>query len=126
MAAKNFSTPRCYVREQIEVPVSFAPAGGGAPTAIQGAGIASVARTAAGTFLVTFKDKFMQLVSATGTIQLNAAGDSDVQIGAVDLSAKTAVVRTMTAGAAADIAANANNRVNLLFVFRNSSIPTGS
>lgn len=99
---------------------SFAPAGVGAPTALKGRGISSVVRTGVGTYLVTFDEPYFDLVSAQATLQLNAAADSDVQFGAYDPVAKTLVVRIQTAGAVADIAANANNRVNFNLVFKNS------
>lgn len=107
-------------REIVEVSGSFAPAGTGAPTAVRGTGF-TVSRTGVGTFRVTFDRVFPLLVSAQATLQLSASADTQAQLGAVDLTAKTAVIRTITAGSDADISANANNRVNFTFKFRNSS-----
>jgi hypothetical protein len=121
MASRTTNPVRALTRELILVVGSFAPAGTGAPTTVQGKGF-TVSRTGVGTFLLTLADKYAALVAATGTLQLLAAANSDVQFGAYDASAKTLVVRTMTAGAAADIAADANNRVHFDLTFRNSSI----
>lgn len=105
-----------------DVAFSFAPAGTGAPTSVEGKGVSTVTRTGVGTFLVTLQDAWNALVAATGTLQLSAAADSVVQFGDYSASAKTLVVRVLTAGAAADVAANANNRVHVSLTLRNSSV----
>ena len=107
--------------------ISFAPNGNGAvdQTSIRGRGVASVARTNVGLFTVTLSDQYPTLLSATATLQLASADDKcAANIGTVDLAAKTIVVRLYDISAAAltDVAADANNRVNLTLVLKNSSV----
>jgi hypothetical protein len=99
---------------------SFAPAGTGAPTASKGAGFTAT-RTGVGAFLLTFDQPYNHLVAATGNLQLAAAADSVVQFGNYDATAKTLVVRVLTAGVAADVAADANNRIHFDLTFKNSA-----
>lgn len=122
MASRNAFPGYNLGPELFTIHGSFAPNGTNPPAAasIEGA-LNSVTRTGAGLFLVTLKDQWLGLVAAIGALQLNVAGDSQVQFGAYDAAAKTLVVRILTAGAAADVAANANNRVHLALTFRNTS-----
>jgi len=94
---------------------SFAPNGAGAvdQSTIKGAWISSVARDNAGELTLTMVDAFARYEYVEAHLQMAAATDSCAQVGAVDLTAKTIKLHTLTAGAAADIAANANNRVNV-------------
>lgn len=107
-------------REQVFMAGSFAPAGTGAPTDLRGKGF-TVARTAVGTFVLTLDRVFSKLISGEATLQLAASADSQAQLGTVDLTAKTVVIRILTAGSDADIAANANNRVNFILVLGEST-----
>lgn len=121
MASRSFFPVKSLGRELVNAVGSFAPAGTGAVTAVKGKGF-TVARTGVGTFLVTFADKYAALVAANATLQLASAANSVMQVGTFDASAKTLVLRILTAGAAADVAADANNRVSFVVTFRNSSI----
>jgi hypothetical protein len=122
MAARMFSQLKILGNLRVVIAGSFAPDTANAPTTIRGNGF-TVARTAAGTFTITLRDKYVALDSALGTVQMNAATDLLAQFGAADVaSAKTVVLRTQTAATATDIAANANNRVNFALVLRNGSI----
>lgn len=108
--------------ETIFMPCSFAPNGTGAPASADFEGpINSVSRTGVGVFEVTFKDTWPDLLSCVPGVQLDALADTDVQIGSFTPSTRKLIVRVKTAGVAADIAANANNRINLLCVFRNTT-----
>lgn len=83
----------------------------------------SVARTGTGELTVTLEDSYPGLISAQVSLALNAAGDSKCQFGAIDVTtAKTVVIRTITGTSAADIAANANNRVHFCLILRNTSL----
>lgn len=108
-------------RRRVVVAGSFAPDTASAPTDLYGKGF-TVARTSAGIFTVTLEQIYGQLDSAIATLQLATAADQFAQVGAVSLSAKTFVIHTwdVSGNAVADIAANANNRVNFEFVFRAS------
>lgn len=121
MASRTTHVVKSLNRELVKVLGSFAPAAAGAVTTVKGKGF-TVARTGVGAFLVTFADKYNELVSGRASLQLNALADTDVIMGAYDASAKTLVLLVKTAGVAADIAANANNRIHFEISFRNSSI----
>lgn len=99
---------------------SFAPDTASAPTALKGAGF-SVVHTSTGVFTVTLDKQYAELVSANATLQLATAADTQCQIGSVSLSGKTFVINVLTAGTLADVAANANNRVNFVLVVRDST-----
>lgn len=101
---------------------SWAPAGTGAVTTVRGAGF-TVARSDVGVFTITFSEAYPSLAAANATVQLNASADTVAQIGAYTAASKTLVVRTLTAGSDADIAANANNRVNFICWFRKTGVP---
>jgi len=107
--------------EYVVVKGSFAPNGGSAIDATKNKGRGfSVARTGAGLFLITFEQVGYDLVEAEATLQVAASADSKAQLGTYDGTAKTLVVRTITGAAAADIAADANNRVNFSATFNQS------
>lgn len=105
-------TPDCRI-----IAGSFAPAGAGAVTAVNGSGF-TVARTAQGTFTVTLDEAARDLVAATATAQTSAADNYWAQVGDTDVStAKTLVIRLIDeTGTAQDLAANANNRVNFIII----------
>jgi hypothetical protein len=99
---------------------SFAPAGAGAVTDIKGAGVVSVARFAVGEFVI-FVAKHVELESLTLSLQLAAATDRFVMFAFHDVVPQGINIKvTDNAGAAADIAADANNRINFTAVIRNN------
>lgn len=107
--------------------ISFGPNGSSAvdQTTIRGRGVASVARTAAGVFTVTLQDVYPSCLSAVSTLQLANSDDKFVaNIGTIDLNAKTIIVRVydVSSAAFADVAADANNRINLTLVLKNSQV----
>jgi hypothetical protein len=109
----------------VAVQGSFAPNGGSAVSAASNKGKGwSVAHTSTGLFTITLEDVYPAMLSATATLQLATAADQFVQIGAIDLSAKTVQIRVwdVSAAAVADVAADANNRINFRLIFRNSSV----
>lgn len=115
-------------RDYVAVYFSFAPNGSSAisSTGNKGRGVDSVARTSAGVFTLTLSADYADLVYAAATVQLATAADMHAQIGtytAPTASANaTLVVRTIAVATETDIAANANNRVNVKLVFRKSSV----
>lgn len=122
MAARNLAPVRSLNRETVRIEGSFAPNGTSAVSASSRQGLGwSVVRSGVGVFTVTFTDKFASVIKASANLQLAASADSAAQVGTIDLSAKTMVIRVITAGSDADIAADANNRINFEVVFRNSS-----
>lgn len=107
---------------------SFAPNGAGAvdQTTINGRGIESVTRTGAGEFDVKLQDVYPQLLACTGNVRSNAAANLIVNFGAQTLTTATRTIRVRlidgATGAATDLAANANNRVNILLELSNTGL----
>lgn len=105
---------------------SFAPNGSSAVSSASNLGHGwSVARTSAGLFTITLEDAYVSLLSATATLQLATADDKLAQIGSCDVvSAKTVQIRIwdISDAAVADVAANANNRVNFVLCLKNSTV----
>lgn len=119
MGARTYQEIQTIGRNRVLIAGSFAPAAGGAPTAIVGAGIESIVRTAQGVFTITLRDVWNQCDAAKATLQLNAAAARSVQVGAINLANRTVVIRVIdAAGAEQDVAANPNNRVNFELIMR--------
>jgi uncharacterized membrane protein (DUF4010 family) len=118
MAIGPYFPQRSRNQDQIEIAGSFAPNAAGAVdnTVNEGIGF-QVARTGVGQFTITFKEKFIGLIAFLAMLQLNALADSDVQLGAYSQANKTVIINVKTAGVAADIAANANNRIHFVAKF---------
>jgi hypothetical protein len=107
------------------VPGSFAPNGSSAVSASSILGTAfSVARTSAGKFTITFNDTFNAILAVEASLQLVTADDKYMIVGEQDLTAKTLVlyVWDVSAGAATDVSANANNRIHFVVYFKNSTV----
>lgn len=107
---------------------SFAPNTAGTINAAsnKGKGFSVAYGGGTGLFTLTFTDKYSDLISITVTSQLASAAASHMNAGTYDASARTIVLRNYTAGSLANIAADANNRVNFIAVFRNSSVTSGT
>ena len=103
---------------------SFKPNGSSAVANADNTGTGfTVARGGTGSFTVTLDDKYPGLLSGQCSLALNAAADSKVQFGAIDVaSAKTVIINVITTASAADIAANANNRIHFCLMLRNTSL----
>ena len=84
-------------------------------------GVASIARSAQGVFLITMKSAHKRLLTAQATVQLSTAADLVAQFGDVSnlgTSTATTVVVRLNAGATpTDMAANANNSVSVTLIF---------
>jgi len=113
------------LKSPVTIAGSFAPNGSSAvaSASVKGKGF-TVARTGTGTFTVSFSDAFPKCISATASLQLASGDDKLVQVGAIDVAAKTMVLRVwdISGAAVADVAADANNRVNFNVVFSNSVV----
>ena len=97
------------------------------PLSFAGKGIASVVRNAtAGVFIVTLREEFAQLISATGTVQHVTAADFTVQFGAFSnvgtSSPVSFVLRTMTGATPTDITGNADSSVFFQIEFNDSGV----
>jgi len=119
MGARTYQDIKTIGRNRVQIQGSFAPDTANPPTAIVGAGVESVVRTAQGVFTVTLRDVWNQCDSAMATLQLNAAAARSIQVGAINLALRTVVIRVIdAAGAEQDVAANANNRINFELIMR--------
>ena len=126
MANRNFDMIQALGKGVKVIAGSFAPNGGSAVDAdsIKGKGF-SVARTSTGLFTITLQDAYTALLAGNATLQLTAADDKFVQIGAVDVvSAKTIQIRVwdISGAAVADVSAAAGNRINFELFLSNSSL----
>jgi len=103
--------------------IRFFPNGTSDPTytAQDVKGVASITRSAQGTWLITLQDTYKRLLSAQATIQMAAATDLVPQIGSVanlgTTSAVTVTVRANAVATATDVAQNANNSITLTLIF---------
>lgn len=125
MASRNTFRPRTLNPEAVCIMGSFAPNGSSAVAASSRKGRGwTVARTSTGLFTVTFTDKFNALLSATATLQLATPDDKAAQIGTWTASTKALQILVFDASAAAvaDVAADANDRINFVAWFMNSSL----
>lgn len=125
MGSRNTAPVAAINRGVVVIAGSFAPNGSSAVAAssVKGRGF-TVARSNTGLFVVTFTDKWKELLSATGGIQLASAGDQVLQFGDYDASASTIEIRVwdISGPGVADIAADTNNRINFCFVFQASNL----
>lgn len=125
MASRNTYRPRSLNPEAVCIAGSFAPNGSSAVSAAsrKGRGF-TVARTSTGLFTVTFTDKFAALLSATASLQQATAGDQTILVGTWTASTKALILTVwdISAAAVADVAADANNRINFVAWFQNSSL----
>lgn len=122
MAAHNLYLLKALLGGKIVVEGSFAPNGGSAIAATSNKGKGwTVARTSAGLFTVTFDAKYVDLLAAIATAQLATAADINAQVGTYTPASKTLTIRTIAVATETDVAANANNRINFICVFDNSS-----
>lgn len=85
--------------------------------------VSSVSRSGVGTYTITLAEKYLELRAITCQVQLSAAADTQVQItGATAVAgARTIGITILTAGVAADIAANAANLLHFIAVMRDSN-----
>lgn len=124
MGANNLYDPKVLGVGYVVAPFSFAPNGSSAvaQSSIQGEGIASVTRTGVGVFDVVLKSPWYQFQGYTPSLQLNADADSQITSWNYVASTRTLTIRVRTAAVAADIAANANNRIGGTLFLKNSSV----
>lgn len=104
MAERLLTQPYAYQPGVTLIQGSFVTAGTSAPTGAKGRGY-SVAYTTTGTYTITLTDTYNALLSAIVTYQNGTATDQFVQVGSVDLSARTIVIRVwdISGGAASDV-----------------------
>lgn len=126
MAEHSFDSVQILGRHKTLVAISWAPDTANPVTDVRvNQGTATVAYTSTGTYTITFGDKYKALLAGVATLQLASADDKFAQLGTYDAAAKTLVVRVLDASGAAvaEVAANANNRVNVLVLFDDATDP---
>ena len=125
MANRNFDDVQTLGKGIKVIAGSFAPNGSSAlsAAAVKGKGF-TVAYTSTGLYTLTLQDKYVDLISAVCQVQLAAGDDKYLQVGSYSAANKTLEIRCWDASGAAvaDIAANANNRINFVLVMKNSSV----
>lgn len=89
----------------------FAFNGAAAPTGIFGNWILSIVHTGTGIWTITLKPDFrgLQLIARLVALSLAASADANIHMGPYDRVAGTLVVRVLTAGSLADVAAGTDN-----------------
>jgi hypothetical protein len=105
----------------------FKPNGTSDPTSFDKSWIKSVGRSGVGAFTITLKDSmpvFRRLLGLQMHVQ--GPGESTIKSIAVSLSAKTITCQIYTAGAAADIAAGADNYAFVTLVVKADNTDDGS
>lgn len=126
MSRAQFSHLMTPAKGRILITGHFHPAAGGAPTGLVGEGVASIVRDGAGEFTLTLDDDYVAIEWADAHLGMATATDSVAQVGAIvaDPSTGGATVKlhTLTAGAAADIAADANNTVFFAILAKRDAI----
>lgn len=126
MANRNwFEKVRSLLAGHVVIAGSFAPNGSSAlvATSTYGKGF-TVAYVSTGLYRITLGDLYAKLVSATVTLQLATGDDKTVQLGTYTKASKTLDIRVWDVGAAAvaDVAADANNRINFNLVLSVSAV----
>lgn len=112
---------------------SFRPNAASAPTVYRGNWISSIAHTATGVWTITMKEKFrgwQGIVACAVSLRMNALALTILQFGAIDLDAGTIIIRGATESggtlAAADIASNANNWIDVVLHLKYDKSQDGS
>lgn len=115
MATSYMKHPiKCLDKGYYELIGSFQCNAAAGPLLPVGTGFVAT-RTAAGVYLLTLVEPFLEFISGGATLQLNAAAGQYAQLGATSVANKTVVVRIP---GGADVAAHASNRVNFSLVLR--------
>ena len=115
MATSYMKFPiKCLDKGYYELVGSFQCNAAAGPLLPRGTGFVAT-RTAAGVYLLTLVEAFLEFVSGGATLQLNATAAQYAQLGEVSIANKTVVVRIP---GGADVAAHEFNRVNFSLVLR--------
>lgn len=97
MANRNFNRKQALEKEVKELYAKLTFGGAGAVTLTEGVGIASVAKSATGDYLVTLQDAYVKILQFEGILLKSTAEDIRVQVKAESVaSAKTVSFFTLT------------------------------
>lgn len=117
MANRNTDYLTTFGRLKRQISVAITAAGTSNPSAVASSGnaVASVTRTATGTYLLTMADKYGTLLSAVGSVRNTTAADIYVQPAVYTQASGQLSFRTMTGGSAADVASGSTIYLDLVF-----------
>lgn len=111
---------------KVLITFGIAPNGTSTPTIVEDSlnAVSSVSRTGVGVYEITLVDTYVAMCGVATQLQLSAAANSQVQLtGAPTVTTTKKITTTiLTAGVAADIAANAANVIWFTVWMRNSSV----
>jgi hypothetical protein len=133
MANRNFEQQILTIgKRRVKLDFTIVPNGTSTPTIVGDTqkAVQSISRQGVGTYTITLKDSYKTLIAVQFGFQLNAAAATlAVVTGATDVvTAKTIpfTILQESAGtfAAADIAANANNRIGVSITLSDSTVGT--
>jgi len=115
-------------KQQQHIPCGFATNAASDPTTFYGRAIESVAHTSTGVWTVTLKSEYRRDMIGYGGLCVQLASSADVtpHFGAYDKSAGTLVIRNLTGGSLADIAADADNKIFFELIMRYGSVAEGA
>lgn len=116
---KTNNPVRSEQHETVLVGGRFRPQGVGVPIQDEGIGSFTVVRAGVGRYTITFAEQYVGMVAKWASIQMNAATDLKPQfVGAYDATARTIELDALAVAAPTEIAANANNAVDVMFLMR--------
>lgn len=130
MASRSFKPIQTLGTRAVLLAFTIVPNGTSTPTIENDndKAVASIARTGVGTYTITLRDTYARLVAWHFGVRLNSDVATTVQItGAPDVASARTIditIQQESAGAfaAADIAANANNRIGVQLYLRDSTV----
>ena len=128
MSSRLYHTSYAQNTVLVDYTMAFLPQGTGAPVLGEGdpnGTYLAVARTGVGLYTVTTKDPFPGVVAGSAAFSLatpNATTTYSMNWAKNTNNTWTFTIQIYSAGAAADIAANAQNQVILYLSFRNSTV----
>ncbi len=97
MANRNFQRKQALEKEIKELYLKCTFGASGAVTANSKVGIASIAKSATGDYLITLQDKYVSLKNVSGVFLNSSAQDIRIQLKAEDVDvAKTLSIYTLT------------------------------
>lgn len=127
--ALNHEPVDCYGKGIRELDISFAPAGTGAPTSVQGPYVSTIVRTSQGLYTVTFETNFQPVAFLGGSVYGFDNGNAVARtqkFGLCVISAPSAVTLQIynldDALAVQDIAAHANSTIRACARFKVSPV----
>lgn len=127
MASRTFDNEQVLGKKRYRLDLTFFPQGAGVPTFVakDNPGLASVARSTNGVYLLTLQDTYRRLISKQASVQMATATDLVPQFGAISnvgsATPVTVVVRVNAGATPTDVAADAANSVSVQLCFSDNA-----